>query len=125
MRRQQLDHRLLQSCHQSPHTEPQPSHIQQTVNHDLPRTVIGDLSAAIDFDDWNIAGAEQMLRLAGQSLGKHRRMFNLPEFIDSIRITGIGKRPHGVKDWQVFAASQSAKENHNTSVTRGWPLRSS
>ncbi len=109
---QQFDHRTLQRRHQRPHSQPQPAHIEQTIHHHLPRTVVSHLTAAIDLDHWNSARRQQMLGLAGHALGKHRRMLDPPQFVQRIRITVLGKRAHGGEDRFVGPMVQAAQQQH-------------
>ena len=113
---QQFDHRFFQRRDQHPHAQPQSPHVQQAVNHHLAGAVISDLTAAIRLNDRNIAGGQQMFRLAGQPQGEHRRMFDPPQFIRGVRSAGGGEGLHRRKDrWIVAPAQITGDQRHS-----GW-----
>ena len=45
--------------------------VHHQVQHPLPGTVVGYLPSPVHLDDGDIAGVQQVLRLAGLALGKY------------------------------------------------------
>ncbi|CAM2147993.1 hypothetical protein PT2222_10359 [Paraburkholderia tropica] len=98
IRRQRVDHGLLDERHQLAHHQFPASQIEQQIGHDLARPVIRDLAAAVDLDERNTAvGDEQMLGLAGLPERENGRMLDQPDFVRGIGVALIGERAHGVE----------------------------
>ena len=65
-------------AHQLAHAQPQALEVDHHIHHQLAGAVIGDLAATVGFHQRNIGGAQQMLGLAGQAQGVHRRVLHQP-----------------------------------------------
>ena len=91
---EQRDDRLLDAADQALDADTEPQDVEQTVNHQLAGTVVGDLPAAIDLHHGYVAGRQQVLLAAVQTLGKNRLVLGEPQFIGGIGVAPIGKLPH-------------------------------
>src|SRR6185295_18049751 len=69
-----LDDGAFQRGDEVAHAEPRAADVDEWIDHELAGAVIGDLPAAIDLHDGNVAGREHVAGVAVQTLREHRRM---------------------------------------------------
>lgn len=72
---------VLERRDQLAHAQAAALQIDERINHELTRSVIGDLPAAIDLDHRNVARREDVLALGVESQGKHGRMLEQPDLV--------------------------------------------
>ena len=82
--RQRADDRALDALDQRPHAEPRALEVEQRVDHQLARTVVGHLPAAVDLHDGDVAGAEQVLGLRVHAEREHRRVLEEPDLVGGV-----------------------------------------
>ena len=70
--------------------------VNHGVGDDLAGAVVGNLTAAVDLDDGDVAAQQEVFGFAGQPLGEYGRVFNQPDFI-----FGVG-RARGVEGFHGF-----------------------
>src|SRR6185295_15350 len=125
---QQFYHRLLQAPHQGTHAEIATAQIQQGIDHDLPRAVIRDLSAAVGLEERDaVFHSREMLGLRCDTKRVDRRMLHLPEFVrcrgGASGREGLHIAPHCF----VGCQSESANKGRGTPDFAGYralPIRS-
>ena len=88
------DDGILERHDQLAHTQGMPPQIDEWIHHQLSRTVIGHLTAAVDLNHRNIARRQQMLAAGIQSQREHRRMFDEPDFVGSRTVSVVRKLLH-------------------------------
>ena len=108
---QVIDNCLLDAADQVPDSQSPAADIKHQVGHGLAGTVIGHLAAPFRFDDRNISGLEQVLRLASQSLGEYRGMLNQPYFVCRVQISLGGKSAHVLKALFIVQLFKGANNN--------------
>ncbi|MNY32374.1 hypothetical protein D3C86_1665850 [compost metagenome] len=102
IRRQRVQHRLLDIGHQLAHHQVAAAQVQQQVGHDLARPVISDLSATIDLDDGNRGiGREQVRGVPGLAERVDRRVLDQPDLVRRVGRAGLGIGAHGVETGRV------------------------
>ncbi len=78
---QGVDHRLLDPVDVLAHADFQALQVQQRVQHDLPRAVVGHLPAAIDVDHGDITRHQHVLILAGLAEREHGIVLDQPQLV--------------------------------------------
>ncbi|KPW13673.1 Uncharacterized protein ALO42_05448 [Pseudomonas syringae pv. atrofaciens] len=106
---EQGDEGVLDPGDQIANAETKAPDVQHQISHQLARAMISHLAATIDLYDRNITRQQQMLGLAGLSLGENRRMLDQPDFIGSLATTLVGKALHGVPGGFVIDQAQITK----------------
>src|SRR5689334_21661687 len=69
------DHGTLERGDQVAHAEPGAADVDEWIDHELARTVVGDLPAAIDLHHRDVAGGQHVAGVAIEPLREHRRVF--------------------------------------------------
>ncbi len=78
---QRVDDRLFDPADEFTHADAGAAQIDQWIRHDLTRPVISHLSTAINRNDGNRAGQQNMLPLAGLTERKHGLVLKHPELV--------------------------------------------
>src|SRR5690606_32507428 len=91
---QGVDDGVFQRFHQRAHAKPAAAQVHHRIDHQLARTVIGYLAAAIDVDHRDVAGGEHVFRLAVEAHGEHRRMLQEPDLVRGVVVAFGGERLH-------------------------------
>src|SRR5262249_10931525 len=78
-----LDHALLESGDNCAHTQVRAPQINQRINDQLPRTVIGHLATSVDLNDGDITWSQHVVCAGVHPERKHRGMFEKPDFVRS------------------------------------------
>ena len=89
-----FDHCLLDQAHHAAHCQSAPFEINQNVHDRLPRTVIGDLPAAVDPLQGNRRLAGKVFFPARDADGVDGRVLEHPELVGCCRPARIGKPAH-------------------------------
>src|SRR6185369_4247418 len=89
-----VDHGAFQHGDEVAHAEPRAADVDEWIDHELAGAVIGDLPAAIDLHDGNVAGREHVAGVAVQTLCEHRRMLEQPDLVRRVRIARVGDALH-------------------------------
>src|SRR4029079_13325221 len=94
------DERALDGVDERAHTEAEPVEVEQRVDHELTRTVIRHLPAAIYVHDRDIARREHVLRARIHAEREHRRVLEKPELVGRLRTArldlGLHRAPRGL-----------------------------
>ena len=98
---------VFDPVHEFPDADALASNIHQRVSHDLARSVIGHLAAAVHLDHRDVTRRKHVLCLAGLALGENRRMLNQPQFVAAVFIARVGKRLHSPPDRFVLGQSET------------------
>src|SRR5690606_18054823 len=91
---ERVDDRLLDPAHVLAHAHADPAQVQQRVEHDLARAVVGHLAAAVHVQHRDVARRQHVLRLAGLAQGEHRLVLDQPQLVRRVLATGIGEALH-------------------------------
>ena len=105
------DHRLLERRDEIAHAEPRAAQIDQRVDHELPRPVVGDLPAAVDLDHRDVAGIAQMRGIGVHPEREHRIVLQNPDLVRRRRIAPIGEVLHRAPGLEVPDAAQLTDED--------------
>jgi hypothetical protein len=97
---------LLERGDEVTNTEARATQIDQWIDYELTRTVIGDLSAAIDANDWNVTCSENMRGIGIHAEREYRFVFEHPDFIGRLRIAQVGEALHRLPRGQVIDAAE-------------------
>ena len=81
MARRERDHRILERDDELAHADAAAAQVDQRIDDELPRAVVGHLPAAVDADHRDVAGREQVLGPAVQALREDRRVLEEPDFV--------------------------------------------
>src|SRR5699024_3069433 len=84
-----------QSRHQAADSEPQAFEIDHDVNHDLARAVVGNLTAAVNGHNLDVAGGQNMFGAAVAPLREYRFVVQKPELVVVFRAATGRKTLHG------------------------------
>ncbi len=68
------------------HAEPGAAEVEQRIDHELARAVIGHLSAAIDLHHRDVAGREHVLGTRVHAEREDRRMLEEPDLVAASRV---------------------------------------
>ena len=102
-------HAMLQPIDVLLDEDAQPAQIDERIGDDLPRTVIGDLAAAVGADQWNVrALAQQVLWFAGNPLREHWRMLADPDLVSGALAPGRIECTHRIVDRPIVDPTQQA-----------------
>ena len=108
---ERVDQRLLDPVHQLAHADLEPAQVEQWIGHDLARAVVGDLAAAVDRHDRDLARQQHVFPFAGLAEREHRIVFEQPQLIGRVRPARVGERLHRVPDGFVGLAAEAAHED--------------
>ncbi len=78
---QRRDNRLLDAAYQFAHANSQPAQIEQQIDDQLPRRVIGHLATAIDADERDVARFVYVLKSSRLTQRENRRMLDQPKLV--------------------------------------------
>ena len=96
--RGEFDNGILERDHELAHADAAAAKVDQRIHHELARPVVGHLAAAVDADDRDVAGREQVFGLAIQSLREDRLVLEEPEL--------VRRRPHRARRCSACMARQ-------------------
>src|SRR3989338_8894905 len=116
---QQINQTALDTADQFTHTNAAAAHIQQQVSHQLARTVVSNLTTAIDLHHRNIPRKQHMLGLAGLTLSKYGGVFEQTDFDRRISAKGVGKALHRMPGRLIVDLAQLTKAElqvHNSTM---------
>ena len=82
--REKLDQSLLDMVDKVADAEFAALEIEEEVEHPLAGAVVGDLAAAVDLDDGDIAGGEDVFGFAGLTLGEDAGVLQEPELVGCV-----------------------------------------
>ncbi len=108
MRRQKVDHPLLDGGDQFAHLDFQPGQVEQQVDHDLAGAVVGDLAATVDLDDGDADIFKDMFGLAGLAERVDRRVLDDPQFVGRFGRAAGREFLHRAPGWLVVDPAQTA-----------------
>ena len=80
--------------------------VQQEIDHQLARAVIGHLPTTITLYDRNVTGGQQMGCLAGLTLCEHWMVLQKPEFVFGVVRALCGEMAHLLEDRRVVHTAQ-------------------
>jgi hypothetical protein len=106
---------LLERGDEVTNTEARATQIDQWIDYELARTVIGDLSAAIGANDWNVTCSENMRGIGIHAEREHRLVLEHPDLVGRVRSAHIREVLHGLPRRQI---SHTAEFND-----AGWRVR--
>jgi hypothetical protein len=92
---------LLERGDEVTNTEARAAQVDQRIDHELTRAVIGDLSAAIDANDWDVTCGENMRGIGIHAEREHRLVLEHPDLVGCVRIAHIREALHGLPRRQI------------------------
>ena len=102
----ETDNTLLECRNEAADAETGAIKIDERVNHQLTRTVIGHLTTTIDLHDLNIARRKQMIAACIEAQCKYGPVLREPDLVRSRLRPGIGQVLHRVPDRFVVLQSE-------------------
>jgi hypothetical protein len=86
---------LLQGRYEVADAETEPLQVDQRIDHEHPRSVVGDLAAAVDLYDRYVAGCQQVLATGIQTQREYRAVLCEPDLVGRFGSARIGEALHG------------------------------
>ena len=115
----QVDDRLFERRHQLPHADVRTTNVDQRIDHENARAVVGDLAATIDLHDLDVARREQVLARGIQPQGENRRVLTIADFICRGLVALVRERLHCFPARHVVLPTEPARF-HKAIRTSSW-----
>lgn len=106
---QQIDNALLERRHELAHADAGALEVDQRVDHEDAGAMVGDLAAAIDLYDRDIAGRKHVFLARVQAQGKYGRVLAEPGRIGRCCVTPLGKCLHLPPQGYVVLPAEEAR----------------
>src|SRR5690242_15035769 len=118
-----IDERLLEEAHERLHLDAAAPEIDERIEHDLSRSMVSDLAAAIGRDHRDAVRYGDRRRALSERVD--RRMLEQPELVRAAVVAAAREAAHRFEGRRVFDAPQAldddvGNDRHSTITTAGW-----
>src|SRR5690242_3528322 len=122
-RADEVHHALLQQSHEFAHLDAPAREVDERVQHDLSRAVIGHVAAAVRGDHGDAIG--HLHGRCALAEGVYRRMLEQPELVRRLGITLEREAAHRLPGGRIVDAPKALErdvghDRHSTMTTAGW-----
>jgi len=114
--REQIDHGPFHQADKLAHLDRAPAEVDQRVEHDLARAVVGDLAPALATSDRQRPGLRSMRRIGRMAQRIDRRMFEQPKLVRCPGIAVSRKAAHRLQGRQILHPSEALDDQRGCAM---------
>src|ERR1017187_2809546 len=115
-----VDDGFLERRDEVPHAQARTLQVNERIDDELPGTVIGHLSAAIDLQHWNFAGCDEVRTARVHPQREDGGVLEKPDLIGACGTARGGKALHGMPGGFVVHAAKMTNDGRGDGVSSLW-----